>query len=77
MMMIGQNVELVNLGKEYVGIPCSVLSLQLANNFEIISKLKVTQKCQEYVSFFFLRETFFFLVMRTIRIYSLSNLFFF
>lgn len=38
-VVIGQNVELVNLGKGYMGIPCSVLFLQLSNNFEIISKL--------------------------------------
>ena len=51
-VVIGQNVELVNLGKGYMGIPCSVLFLQLSNNFEIISKLKVTPKCQQCFFFF-------------------------
>ena len=47
MMVMGQNVELVNLGKGYTGIPCSVLFLQLSNNFEI----KSNPKCQQ--CFFF------------------------
>ena len=51
MMVMGQNVELVNLGKGYMGIPCSVLFLQRSSNFEIISKLKVTPNVNN-VSFF-------------------------
>lgn len=53
-VVIGQNVELVNLGKGCMGIPCFVLFLQLSSNFDIISKLKVTPKCQQCFFFFLL-----------------------
>ena len=39
-----KKIELMNLGKMYVGVLCHVLFLQLSNMFEIISKLKVTKR---------------------------------
>ena len=39
-----KKIELMNLGKMYVGVLCHVLFLQLSNMFEIISKLKVKKK---------------------------------
>ena len=74
MMVMGQNVELVNLGKGYTGIPCSVLFLQLSNNFEIISKLKVTPNVNS-VSFFLVVYLFIWLHQVLVAALQIFNLY--